>query len=471
MECNFTTEKKQVVTAAFAFTGDTTYAAMTKKKVTDKFSITWKYGEAATEDVVIVGLGNKRECTLENVRKAAGTIARTLKEHDIQSIQLPIDELTTAFTDKAAVLRAVVEGFYLGSYRFDRFRSDKLTQFVENVWIVGSDIANADEHIAESIGRATSIGVARDLANLPANYLNPTTFVEKIVALFKDTNADVNIITGDAIDENQLVGLRHVGSGSKHEPAMVEITYRPDQSKKHIALVGKGVTFDMGGMSLKVVRDLSESRFDMGGAAAVVGTMHYLATTKKDVNVTAYVMIAENVPDANAYLPSTVIKYPNGVSVEVANTDAEGRLILADGLLYSQKANPDEVINICTLTGSVGIALGTDMAGAWSTGDIAKDMQTIGCENGDLIWEMPLVYDYKRYLASDYADVHNIGAVHEGGATIAALFLHHFAPEDKPWAHIDMAATIQSRENSGYHIKGATGYGVRLLSDYIILEK
>lgn len=470
MECKFTTEEKQVVTVAFAFTGDTTYAAMTKKKVTDKLSITWKYGETTAEHVVIVGLGDQSACTLEDVRKAAGTIARTLKEHEVQSIQFPIDKLTTTITDKAAVLRAVVEGFYLGSYRFDSFRSDKLTQFVEDVWIVGSDIADADEHIAESISRATSMGVARDLANLPANHLNPTTFVEKIITLFQETDAKVKVITGDAIDDNQLVGLRHVGSGSKHQPAMVEITYRPDPSKKHIALVGKGVTFDMGGMSLKVVRDLSESRFDMGGAAAVVGTMHYLATSKKDVNVTAYVMIAENLPDANAYLPSTVIEYPNGVSVEVANTDAEGRLILADGLLYSQKANPDEVINICTLTGSVGIALGTDMAGVWSTGDIAKDMQVIGAENGDLVWEMPLVYDYKRFLASDYADLHNIGAVHEGGATIAALFLHHFAPTDKPWAHIDMAATIQSRENSGYNIKGATGYGVRLLSDYI-LEK
>src|SRR5699024_5787913 len=307
-----------------------------------------------------------------------------------------------------------------------------------------------------------------DLANLPANYLQPTSYVEKIKALFADTDASVRVFSGNDLETEDLVGLQHVGAGSAHPPAMVEIEYRPNQEKEHSVLVGKGVTFDMGGMSLKVVRDLSESRFDMGGSAAVVGAMHYLATTEKDVNVTALIMIAENVPDGHAYLPSTVIEYPNGISVEVANTDAEGRLILADGLIYSEKLNPDEIINICTLTGSVGIALGSDMAGVWSTGDIGQSLQTIGQNNGDLIWELPLVYEYKRYLTSDYADYHNIGSTAEGGATLAALFLHNFVPKGIPWAHIDMAATVQSRENKGYYKKGATGYGVRLLTDYIL---
>lgn len=460
--------KQQTTEVVFIFDGDKTFNHLSKSNHNEKQQLTWLYNENETDQKIIIALGTKMNLTLEDIRRAAGNVARSLKEHDTTSVQVTLDSLYGVFAEDSEVVQAWIEGTVLGGYSFDRYQSKKNSISIEDYYLVGKSIANAEEIIHDTTAKTESICIARDLANLPANFLTPNTFVEKIVSLFENSAVEVNVITGDAIDENQLVGLRHVGQGSKESPAMVELTYRPNKEKPHIALVGKGVTFDTGGLSLKIARDLSDARFDMGGAAAIIGSLHYLATQQKPANISAFIMIAENIPDANAYLPSTVIEYPNGISVEVANTDAEGRLILADGLIRSGQVNPDEVINICTLTGSVGIALGMDMAGTWSTGDIGKNLQEVGNNNGDFVWEMPLVYDYKRYLTSDFADLHNIGAVHEGGATVAALFLENFAPKSIPWAHIDMAATIQSRENRGYLVKGATGYGVRLLSDYIL---
>lgn len=460
--------RQDVTEIVFLLAGDKTYEHVQKKNVSEKQEITWLYDKEEATQKIVIALGEVSELTAEEIRRAAGNVARSLKEHAIQQVEVTLAPLYASQLEEAEVLEAWVEGTVLGAYAFDRFQSTKSQTTIEHYYVIGKTSQDTEAIIENTLLKTNSICIARDLANLPANHLNPTLFVERIVALFKDSNVKVNVVQGDDIDKEELVGLRHVGQGAAHGPAMVELSYRSDESKPHIALVGKGITFDMGGMSLKVARDLSDARFDMGGAAAVIGTLHYLSNANKAANVTACIMIAENVPDANAYLPSTVIEYPNGVSVEVANTDAEGRLVLADGLLRSAKLNPDEMINICTLTGSVGIALGMDMAGTWSTGEIATSLQAIGNENGDFVWEMPLVYDYKRYLKSDFADVHNIGAVHEGGATIAALFLENFASKDIPWAHIDMAATIQSREDRGYLVKGATGYGVRLLSDYIL---
>lgn len=467
---NFIYEAKKQPTAevVFLFDGDTSFDHVSKRNYTEKQQITWLYKENVSEEKVVIALGKKADITAEEIRRAAGNVARSLKEHATTTIQVSLDALYELFENETEVVQAWVEGTVLGSYSFDRYQSKKSSSSVETYYLTGKSVEEMALTIEDTLAKTKSMCIARDLANLPSNHLTPKSFVEKIVALFENTAVEVNVIDGEAIDENNLVGLRHVGQGSKESPAMVELTYKSNEAKPHIALVGKGVTFDTGGVSLKVARDLSDARFDMGGAAAVIGTIHYLAAQKKEANVSAFIMIAENVPDANAYLQGTVIEYPNGVSVEVANTDAEGRLILADGLIRSAEVNPDEVINICTLTGSVGIALGMDMAGTWSTGNISTDLQAIGMQNGDFVWEMPLVYDYKRYLKSAYADLHNIGAVHEGGATVAALFLESFAPKDIPWAHIDMAATIQSKEDRGYLVKGATGYGVRLLSDYIL---
>lgn len=466
MEFIYTESKVDIAQIVYIFNDNDDYAYIRKENLKERGEVTVHY-EKEGEPLIIAGLGDKYDFTLEALRQVTGAVFHALKKHELDSVAVDLTSLYRHFSHKADLVAAWVEGARLGAYTFEPFKAKKSFN-VNTVYLVGDSFKQANAVIAEAEMRADSICLARDLANLPANHLHPVSYVEKLKEIFADTNVDFKVYTGDDIEKEELVGLKHVGSGSNHPPAMVEISYRPNLEKDHIVLVGKGVTFDMGGMSLKVVRDLSESRFDMGGSAAVVGAMHYLATTEKDVNVTALLMIAENVPDAHAFLPSTVIEYPNGVSVEVANTDAEGRLILADGLIRAGKLDADEVINICTLTGSVGIALGSDMAGVWSRGQLGQALQKIGLENGDLAWELPLVESYKRFLQSDYADLHNIGSTSEGGATIAALFLEHFVPENTPWAHIDMAATIQARENSGYNVKGATGYGVRLLADYIL---
>src|SRR5690625_2914882 len=232
-----------------------------------------------------------------------------------------------------------------------------------------------------------------------------------------------------------------------------------------ISLVGKGVTFDTGGISLKGGRNIGDMRMDMGGAAAVAGVMQLLAKSKAKVNVIGLIPIAENMPDSKAFLPGEVIRFKNGHTVQVGNTDAEGRLILADGLIRAGEHQAEYIVNIATLTGAVVSALGSKLAGVFGDTKLSEDMIVIGEENGDFIWPMPLVDAYESYLKSDYADFSNISSKGEAGAITAGLFLRRFVPSASKWLHVDMAGVMDSQE-SGYYTKSATGFGARLLADF-----
>ena len=224
-----------------------------------------------------------------------------------------------------------------------------------------------------------------------------------------------------------------------------------------LPLVGKGVTFDTGGISLKSGRDLSEMRMDMGGAAAVAGAMKLLVDSKAKVNVAVLIPIVENMPDNQSLLPSEVIRYKNGTTVQVGNTDAEGRLILADGLIRADELKAEYIVNIATLTGAIVNALGTKIGGVFGNEEeLALSLKEIGEENGDFVWPMPLVDAYDSYLASDYADMSNISSKGEAGSITAGLFLRRFVPENTKWLHVDMAGVMESSQASGYYPKTAT---------------
>ena len=302
--------------------------------------------------------------------------------------------------------------------------------------------------------------------NEVSNVLNPETFPEVLKKQFEGTDVEVNVLDKEKLEEMEMNGVLTVGRGSTYKPAFVELVYKGDESKPLVALVGKGVTFDTGGISLKSGKDLSDMRMDMGGAAAVAGAMTLLAKTKAKANVVVLIPMVENMPDNTSVLPGEVITYKNGLTVQVGNTDAEGRLILADALIRAGELNAEYIVNIATLTGAVVNALGTELGGVFGDEELSAEIKKIGDQNGDFIWPMPLVEAYDSSLDSDYADMNNISSLNVAGSITAGLFLRRFVPKESKWLHVDMAGVMDKSKASGYYAKSATGYGARLLADF-----
>lgn len=413
------------------------------------------------------------QATYEKVREVAGEIARELSGHKIEKAimneRVLKDGLPHLHRGKA--MQAFVEGWELGAYQFVTYKSS-ITPFQTTLDVVGS--GDIQPFITSGKIRAEATAFSRDLMNEVPNVLNPETFPKVLQEAFIGTNIEVNVLDKEAIEALGMNGVLTVSRGSKYKPSFVELVYRGDSSKPLVALVGKGVTFDTGGISLKSGRDLSDMRMDMGGAAAVAGALKLLAQAKAKVNVVGLIPMVENMPDNTAVLPSEIIRYKNGLTVQVGNTDAEGRLILADGLIRAGEWGADYVVDIATLTGAIANALGSKIAGVFGDDQLLQIIKEIGVENGDRVWPMPLVEAYEDYLKSDYADMNNISSKGEAGSITAGLFLRRFVPESSRWLHVDMAGTMYSSQTNGYQPKSATGFGARLLADfteYVSLQK
>ncbi len=401
--------------------------------------------------------------TLEKVRTIAGNIARDVKARKIDKIYVHEQKLQRFFTalDVREAVVAFVEGWHLGAYDFDTYKSEKVTRtelkFVNE--------AAVKHEVTEGNIRAAATAFSRDLMNEIPSVLNPETFPTILQEEFANTDVDVVVHDKAALEKMEMNGLLAVNRGSKYDPAFIELHYEGDASKPLVALVGKGVTFDTGGISLKNARDLSDMRMDMGGAAAVAGAIKLLAAANADVNVVGLIQTVENMPDQHSILPGDIISYKNGKTVQVGNTDAEGRLILADGLIRAGELEAEYIVNIATLTGAIVAALGPKIAGIFGDDALMNEMKAIGEENGDHVWPMPLVEDYDATLKSDYADFKNISTQAGGGSITAALFLRRFVPENAKWIHVDMAGVMDSKQG-GYYGNSATGFGARLLADY-----
>ena len=402
--------------------------------------------------------------TYEQVRMLAGSIARELSDRKVEAAVVQAEKLKEALPklQVGEMVKAYVEGWYLGAYKFLTYKS-KGTKFTTKLKIVSD--ADVSSFIKEGKNRADAMAFSRNLMNEVPNVLNPETFPTVLQEEFAHTEVKVNVFNKEMLEEMEMNGVLTVGRGSKYKPTFVELIYRGDSSKPLVALVGKGVTFDTGGISLKRGVDLSDMRMDMGGAAAVAGAMKLLAASKEKVNVIALIPMVENSPDNTSVLPGEIIRYKNGHTVQVANTDAEGRLILADALIRAGEMGAEYVVDIATLTGSIASALGSKIAGVFGDEELSVVMKKLGQENGDFVWPMPLVDAYDNYLKSDYADFSNISTKGEAGSITAALFLRRFVPKTCRWLHVDMAGVMESQE-TGYYAKSATGFGARLLADY-----
>lgn len=441
--------------------------------------MTWLYARSEEEsDVLAVGMGRRKDLTLEKIRRAAGSAARaslTEGQRSVSLVRVVLDRKSDI--SAADELQAWIEGWLLGLYRFQTYRGVTKIDVSVDLLLQTADWPELNKLEMEAVLRIARIRaegamVARDLVNEVPGTLNPDRFAEWITEYFNRDNAavKVHVYRGQELTDLQMNGLLGVGAGSKHSPALVEIRYESNPELPMLALVGKGVTFDLGGMNVKTASDISDARMDMGGAAAVVGAMDILMRKNANVNVTALIPIVDNVPDAEAMLPSSVIRYPNGLTVQVANTDGEGRLIIADALIHAANIGATKVIDIATLTGNVGAALGLGIAGIWGDVAMSQSLVEIGERNGERLWPMPLMDEYEADLRSNYADLRNVSTSPFAGAITAALFIRRFVAESMSWVHIDMAGTVQYKQDVGYSEAGATGYGARLLADYVLKQ-
>jgi len=359
----------------------------------------------------------------------------------------------------------------LADYRFDRFRSrpDEASK-VDGVHVVrleGESEAALDAMIEKARRVDELVRLARDLGNRPGNDLTPTTFAAEIEEMFKGSPVRVTTMGVKELEKDGLRAIVAVGRGSVEEPRLVRLEYRAKKPRGAMALVGKGVTFDSGGISLKPAADMGDMKHDMCGAAAVVAAMRAVAQDTPPLKVVGLVPLVENLPSGSALKPGDIVTLTNGATVEIDNTDAEGRLILADAIAYSARFNPDVIVDLATLTGACRVALGHEYAGMFANDDaLAAELETLGRRTGDRVWRLPLLPAYKELLRSEWADLKN-AAGSKGSLPASAAFLQHFVPDGARWAHLDIAGVAHAAKGHNGLPAGANGFGVRLLLSLI----
>ena len=412
---------------------------------------------------LVVGLGDRADFTPERARVAAAIAARTASSMDSSSLALRGPD----GDDPVATTTAIVEGAILSSYRFDRFKTtgdeeDVDSQGLQEITVVG-DGGLADTVEAARIG-AEAENFARELQDLPANVVTPSYLAGRAQAIAEEHDSvTVEVLGRDEIKEKGMGGLVAVSQGTQEEPRLIVLRYRGGGDET-LGLVGKGVTFDSGGISIKPAAGMQEMKMDMSGAAAVLETVSALAKLEVPIDVLAVIPSTENLPSGTAVKPGDIITQLNGKTVEVNNTDAEGRLILADALSYAVELGADRIVDLATLTGAVLIALGSTYAALISNDDaFAEQVQDSAARTGELAWRLPLHPEYKELTKGTAADLTNASSKRKAGTIYAGSFLEEFV-DRKPWVHLDIAGTAWDvgREYVG---KGPTGYGVRLLID------
>jgi leucyl aminopeptidase len=356
---------------------------------------------------------------------------------------------------------AAVEGAILGDFESDRYKTDpkKSEKYVDSFAVLGGSPAGVDR------GRilAEAQNFTRSLANDPPNLLTPMRLAERGRELAAEFGLDCEILDQDRMRQLGMGALLGVAQGSAEPPALIVLRYQPataPTSKDHLGLVGKGVTFDTGGISIKPAQDMDQMRYDMAGGAAVLGAMRAIAQLKPSIPVTGIIPTVENMPGSRAQRPGDIVTSLSGKTVEVLNTDAEGRLILIDALTYAGRLGCTHLVDAATLTGAVVVALGHFYAGAFSNNQPFCDKLLAAAKTeGEKMWQFPLDEDYKKALESEFADLHNIGG-RPGGAITAAMFIKDFV-NDVPWVHLDIAGTAWLEDGKPHMVKGATGIGVR----------
>jgi leucyl aminopeptidase len=437
-----------------------------KGKLGETFSMP-TLGKLKAKSVMLVGLGPRDQADAAAVRKAAVKVGKAGGKFGTVASTLP----QVGDPDESA--QAFAEGLTLGAYRFDRYKERPIDEGSKDRSKLRKVVVLAEGKTRSrkaSLRRGQIYGDAanwaRDLVNTPAIDATPQFLAQEAKKMASASGLQCKVWTKADLQRGGFGGILGVGAGSVNEPRLIELTYKGAGSERPIAISGKGVTFDSGGLSLKDPGNMEWMKADMGGAAAALATMKAIAELKPKVNVIAAIPSSENMPGGSAIRPGDVLRHRGGKTSEVLNTDAEGRLILADALAYLSEKKPRVIIESATLTGAAMVALGPDIwAALGSDDDLVKDLLEAGRQEGEPGWELPLWTDYRRHIESTIADVKNVG-IRWGGAITAALFLKEFVG-DVPWAHLDVAGTAFSENGTEYWPKGATGSPARTLIRYI----
>lgn len=411
---------------------------------------------------ILVGLGDGQS-TSNDLREAAGYVARIAADFVDLVFDLPTSDASQAL--------AIAEGACLGSYQFEDFKSQPKTLRTKSVHVV-TDKKPSATSVEEVLALVGAVEAIRNLGNTPPNLLYPAKLAEEIKRVAKGTGASVEVWDVKKLQEEKCTGILSVGQGSSRPPRLIKVEYKPKGATKHLALVGKGITFDTGGLTLKPGIGMLGMKFDMAGAATVGLAAITIAKLGLPIRVTAYLCVAENMPSATATRPSDVIKFRNGKTVEVTNTDAEGRLVLADGLILASESKADLIVDVATLTGAARVALGARTAGLMGTDTAVASLQSAATVTGEALWHMPLPKELRKLLKSETADLINSKLGNpSGGMLVGGHFLKEFVgKKDKnseqslEWAHLDVAGPAHNEDGPfGYTPAGGTGVMLRTL--------
>jgi leucyl aminopeptidase len=416
--------------------------------------------------ILLVGLA---KLTTTEVRKAAGTAVRFAKPRKLRELAIAIPE----GLDPVGVTRALVEGAYIGDFDPDTYRSDRKDQSIEQLTVVAGDgakqIAASETGVREGVILGEAQNFTRTLVNEPGNVMTPTVLGQRAAEMCRQYGLQCEVYGAEKLKELKMGAFWGVAKGSEEPPALIVMTYEPSKAPATpvLGLVGKGITFDTGGISIKPADGMEKMKYDMAGGAAMIGAMQAIAQLKPAVKVIGLVCAAENMPSGNAMKPGDVQIAMSGKSIEIINTDAEGRLVLADGLAYARQLGATHLIDAATLTGACVVALGMVNAGCFCNDEDAYRHFTAALEiSGERFWRLPVEDDYKEQIKSSIADIMNTGGSRWGGAITAAMFLKEFV-EDTPWIHLDIAGVAWTEEQKPWMAKGPSGIAVRTITEWV----
>jgi leucyl aminopeptidase len=425
------------------------------------------------ERLLLVGLGKTKSLSCDEIRQGAGTAVRAAKPRGIRDLAIAFPEGDGISDELQLTARAIAEGAELAETDWDTYRSDRKDLSVHSLTVLAT--ASSSEEVqrgfAEGLAVAAGQNFARSLVNEPGNVLTPTELGARAKAMCDEAGLKCEVYSSDKLQELKMGAFWAVAKGSEQPPALIVMTYEPAvapaQGAPVFGLVGKGITFDTGGISIKPADGMEKMKYDMAGAAAMIGAMHAIARLKPAAKVISVVCSAENMPDGRAYKPGDVVTAMSGKTIEIVNTDAEGRLVLADGLHYAKTLGCTHLINAATLTGAVAVALGQINAGIFSNDETTWETFQTGTKvSGEKFWRLPCTDDYRDQIVSEIADIRNTGKTRYGGAITAAMFLKEFVGET-PWIHLDIAACAWNEDSKAWIAKGPSGIAVRSIVEWV----
>ncbi len=424
-------------------------------------------GKLPAKRVLVAGLGKADELTAHTLRAAAGNVARYLRGKSVVSFATVLHGAGAGGVGAEECAQAIAEGTIMGLYRFDRHKSDETRPAMERMTVVERDgdlIGGIEAGLdrGQIIGRA--VNISRDMANEPANFMTPTHMAERALGVANDAGIELLVLDRPRMTELGMGALLGVAQGSDEPPKLIVLKHAgdPENESNTLGLLGKGITFDSGGLDIKSASGMATMKGDMAGGASVIGAMKAIAQLKLKLNVTAIVPATENMPGGKAQRPGDVVRAMGGKTIEIGNTDAEGRLVLADAVSFARSLGLDRLVDVATLTGAVVVALGDDCTGVFGNDQAWIDRITrAGAQVGERMWQLPMYPESSERYKSDIADINNTGA-RGGGAITGAMIIGEFA-DGALWAHLDIAGTSRSRQDRGYTPKGATGGPVRTL--------